>query len=277
MAPPPGYVAASVWHADFPPQALIDNTTDADGNPVEWRKRSDAQDTEAVACWFEACTPSYTPMPMSEDERRIYKMDAAQYIAARKAGAITCEAYATALVKRMMHYESLNAFMVTSYQQADKIVAQAAALDAKAAEEGIDAIAPLYGLPIPVKGTCATVDFPSCVGTGVLQHVYARKDSELVVLLKEAHAVLMGKTNVPEFACSGITMNHANGTCRNPHDHSLSTGGSSGGSAVATAARIAPVSITEDTGGSTRNPANQCGNCKPTAAPLCVFSLGEPQ
>ena len=76
----------------------------------------------------------------------------------------------------MMHYESLNAFRVTSYQQADKIVAQAAALDAKAAEEGIDAIAPLYGLPILVKGTRATVDFPSCVGTGVLQHVYARKD-----------------------------------------------------------------------------------------------------
>ena len=70
----------------------------------------------------------------------------------------------------------------------------------------------------------------------------------------------MGKTNVPEFACSGTTVNHTNGICRNPHDACLSTGGSSGGSAVATAARIATVSITEDTGGSTRNPANQCGN-----------------
>ena len=60
--------------------------------------------------------------------------------------------------------------------------------------------------------------------------------------------------------CSGVTANHTNGICRNPHDACLSTGGSSGGSAVATAARIATVSITEDTGGSTRNPANQCGN-----------------
>ena len=141
--------------------------------------------------------------------------------------------------------------------QTDYVMTQARALDAQAAREGVESIAPLYGLPVPIKGTCATTDFPSCVGTGVLQHCYGRRDSELVALLKGANAVLMGKTNVPEFACSGLTMNHTNGVCRNPYDHCLSTGGSSGGSAAATAARIAPVSVTEDTGGSTRNPANQ--------------------
>ena len=128
-------------------------------------------------------------------------------------------------------------------QLTDKICAQAAALDDKAAADGIDAIGPLYGLrksalsfrfivvccasgahkqlsscdwwyslaALPVKGTCVTKDFPSCVGVGVLQHVYGRKDSDLVEILKAANAVIFGKTNVPEFACSGATLNHANG------------------------------------------------------------------
>lgn len=261
MAPPAGYNAASVWHKDFPPRELIDNTTDPEtGEKVEWRKRGKVQDKEAVARWFEEHVPSFAPQPMTTEEQEIYRMDAMSYVAARKAGKITCELYTRVLVKRMMHLEALNCFMVTSYQLHFKIIEQAIALDAKAAAEGIEAIAPLYGLPIPVKGTCATADFPSCVGCGVLQNCFAKKDSELCAILKEAGAVLMGKTNVPEFACSGTTLNHANGVCRNPYDSALSTGGSSGGSAVATAARIAPLSITEDTGGSTRNPANQCGN-----------------
>jgi Asp-tRNA(Asn)/Glu-tRNA(Gln) amidotransferase A subunit family amidase len=261
MAPPPGYTAAGVWHADFPPRELIDNTTDPEtGEFVEWRKRSKVQDKEAVATWFEEHVPTFEAQPMTAEEQEIYKMNAMDFVTARKAGTITCEKYTRALVKRMMHYETLNCFMVTSYQLHQKIIDQAIALDAKAAAEGVESIAPLYGLPIPVKGTCATADFPSCVGCGVLQNCFAKKDSDLCSILKDAHAVLMGKTNVPEFACSGTTLNHANGVCRNPHDATLSTGGSSGGSAVATTARIAPLSITEDTGGSTRNPANQCGN-----------------
>lgn len=89
---------------------------------------------------------------------------------------------------------------------------------------------------------------PSCVGVGVLQHVYGRRDSELVDILKKSHAVIFGKTNVPEFACSGATLNHANGVCRNPLNSLWSTGGSSGGSASATSARIGTISVTEDTG-----------------------------
>jgi hypothetical protein len=57
MAPPPGYVAADVWHPDFPPQALLDSTTTSDGETVEWRKRSQAQDRPAVAAWFAVRPP----------------------------------------------------------------------------------------------------------------------------------------------------------------------------------------------------------------------------
>ena len=52
MAPPPGYVASQVWHADFPPQSLLDSTTTAEGETVEWRTRSKAQDRDVVAAWF---------------------------------------------------------------------------------------------------------------------------------------------------------------------------------------------------------------------------------
>ena len=91
---------------------------------------------------------------MTAEEMEIYKMDGTSYVSARKAGKITCETYTRALVNRMLHYQTLNAFMVTSYTLHQKIIDQAIALDAKAEAEGVDAIAPLYGLPIPVKGTC---------------------------------------------------------------------------------------------------------------------------
>eukprot|EP00494_Astrolonche_serrata_P023345 UN23603 len=69
----------------------------------------------------------------------------------------------------------------------------------------------------------------------------------------------MGKTNTPEFAGSWMTMNHKNGVARNPHDLRLSPGGSSGGSGIATTARLVPMAIAEDTGGSIRHPAHNTG------------------
>ena len=133
-------------------------------------------------------------------------------------------------------------------------------LDAKAAAEGIESIAPLYGLPVPMKGTVATTDFPSSAGSGVLHNYFAIKDADIAALMRTKHAVLMGKTNVPEFAASLQTANYANGRALNPYDHVLTTGGSSGGSASAVATYIAPVAVSEDTGGSTRHPAFQNGN-----------------
>ena len=59
MAPPPGYVASKVWHADFPPQSLLDSTTTAEGETLEWRKRSKAQDRHAVAAWFAVSPPRH--------------------------------------------------------------------------------------------------------------------------------------------------------------------------------------------------------------------------
>eukprot|EP01052_Picozoa_sp_SAG31_P002747 SAG31_NODE_99_length_25388_cov_12.710507_3_plen_173_part_00 len=147
---------------------LIDSQRKVSGEANEWRQRDAAQDRDAIAQWFESHLPSHEPMGsdmLTDAERRMFAMSAQQYIVARRAGELTCAEYAATLVKRAMHYRRLNCFMATSYELMETVVlAQAAALDAKAAKEGIDSIAPLYGLPIPVKGTCATKLFPSCVG-----------------------------------------------------------------------------------------------------------------
>ena len=92
-------------------------------------------------------------------------------------------------------------------------------------------------------------------------HTYKSKvDAAIVKLLKNAHAVQFGKTNVPEMAASISTGNYANGVAINPWGHDIITAGSSGGSASSVASYIATIAITEDTGGSTNTPATQNHN-----------------
>ncbi len=214
--------------------------------------------------WFDRAAPTFEPMQDStERERQLCAMSATEYTAARKAGMVSCAEYCAALVRRLHHFEASNAFMATSLKMTHLVIAQAEELDAKATSQGVDSIAPLYGLPVPIKGTAATVTFPSSVGCGVLNDFVAKKDCELVERIVGAGGVVFCKTNVPEFAASWITLNRTNGTTWNPYPcecGALTTGGSSGGAACAVATHIAPIAMTEDTGGSTRHPANQCGN-----------------
>ncbi|CAE8734915.1 unnamed protein product [Polarella glacialis] len=235
------------WKPSFPPQELVD-----------------MKDSTLLAAWFAQNMP---PMRSSDQtltprERKLQAMSLTDYVAARKRCEVTCEDYASALVKRMLHYSYMNAFMYLDNMpwQTEYIVQQARALDKKALEEGVSAIAPLYGLPVPIKGTMATTDFPSSAGHGLLHDCYAKADAGMVALLRRKHAVIMGKTNVPEFAASAATANYANGCTMNPYDHALSPGGSSGGAGSAVATYIAPLALSEDTGGSTRMPAFQTHN-----------------
>ena len=117
---------------------------------------------------------------------------------------------------------------------------------------------------MPIKGTCATTDFPSDAGCDILKHFYAVKDAAIVSRIRAAHGIIFCKTNTPPFATSWLTANKNSGLCVNPYPLEgskfvLSSGGSSGGSAVAVATNVAPVAVSEDTGGSTRHPASNCG------------------
>ena len=171
----------------------------------------------AVAAWLEAHTPAFKapdPSAMAR-EKQLARLSVVEYLAQRKAGSVTCLEYAEALVKRMVYYKYMSQFMYWDSfpNQTEVILQQARALDAKAAEQGVEAIAPLYGLPFPVKGTVATTDFPSSAGSGVLQGEFAVADAAMVRLLRSQHAVIMGKVPSSSLRLSLLAIRRPRGLC----------------------------------------------------------------
>jgi aspartyl-tRNA(Asn)/glutamyl-tRNA(Gln) amidotransferase subunit A len=126
--------------------------------------------------------------------------------------------------------------------------------------------APLLGLPIAHKDIFVTQDFPSTAGSKMLEGYRSPFDATVVRRLREAGTVTLGKLNCDEFAMGSSNENSAWGNVKNPWDTARIPGGSSGGSAVAVAARLAPAATGTDTGGSIRQPASFCGitGIKPT-------------
>jgi mandelamide amidase len=182
------------------------------------------------------------------------ELSATDAVAAMRAGDMTAETYATALLKNADANAALNAFRTLD---ADRVLEDAVAADrlrASGSETGS-----LHGLPIPVKDSVNTRDYPTSGGTRALEHFVPAEDAELVTRLKSAGAFVMGKTNVHELSFGWTSNNYAFGAVRNPYDPDRIPGGSSGGTAAAIAARMAPLGIAEDTQGSIRVPAALCG------------------
>ncbi len=154
----------------------------------------------------------------------------------------------------------LNAFIDV---QPELTLAQAREADRRlaAGERG-----PLLGVPIAHKDIFVTRGWRSTAGSRMLEHYVSPFDATVVERLAAAGAVNLGKTNCDEFAMGSATENSFFGPARNPWDPALIPGGSSGGSAVAVAAGLAPVATGTDTGGSVRQPAAMCGitGIKPT-------------
>ena len=129
----------------------------------------------------------------------------------------------------------------------------------------------LAGVPLLVKDLVADVaDTPMTSGSRLADGCVRNHDSELVLRLRRAGLVLIGKTNVPEFGILGTTESQLLGPCRNPWDPDHSVGGSSGGAAAVVAARMVPVAHGSDGGGSIRIPASCCGvfGLKPSRAAI---------
>jgi aspartyl-tRNA(Asn)/glutamyl-tRNA(Gln) amidotransferase subunit A len=142
-------------------------------------------------------------------------------------------------------------------------LAQAGAADARLAA---GETAPLLGVPIAHKDIFVTRDFPSTAGSRMLEEYRSPFDATVVSRLASAGTVTLGKLNCDEFAMGSSNENSAYRPVLNPWDRSRIPGGSSGGSAVAVAARLAPAATGTDTGGSIRQPASFCGitGIKPT-------------
>ncbi len=205
---------------------------------------------------------SDSPAALSTAE--MLELSATQALAAYEAKTLTATAYVQALIARAKALSHLNAMI-----HLDEAGALAAARQVDADRAAGRALGPLAGLPLVVKDNINTRGMKTTAGTHSLRDFQPASNAPSLQRLVDAGAIVLGKSNLHEWAF-GITSTNftlgidpitraANRPCRNPYDPDRIPGGSSGGTAVAIAARFAPAGLGTDTGGSTRVPAAFCG------------------
>jgi aspartyl-tRNA(Asn)/glutamyl-tRNA(Gln) amidotransferase subunit A len=200
----------------------------------------------------------------------LHEMGVAQLAAALRARQVSSVELTQALLERVeRHQAQLNAFISIT---AETALAQAAQADARL---GQDSAGPLTGVPLAHKDIfCAQGERTTC-GSRMLANFVSPYDATVVERLRAAGIVMLGKTNMDEFAMGSSNETSHFGPVRNPWDVARVPGGSSGGSAAAVAARLVPAATATDTGGSIRQPAALCGvtGLKPTYGRVSRFGM----
>jgi len=145
---------------------------------------------------------------------------------------------------------------IVTLRPADELLAEAATADRKlVAGEGVG---PLHGLPLAIKDLSLTRGLRTTFGSRLYRDFVPTSDDLYVERVRRAGAIIIGKTNTPEFGAGSQTFNALFGATRNPYDLTKTCGGSSGGAAVALACGMLPLADGTDLGGSLRNPASFC-------------------
>ncbi len=199
---------------------------------------------------------------MAGEPTDLTKMTAAELAAVMAAGATSAVEVTKAHLSRIAEVDGrVRAFL---HVAPDVALNAAAAVDARRARG--EPLGPLAGVPLALKDVLTTTDMPTTCGSKILEGWVPPYDATVTQRLRQAGLILLGKTNMDEFAMGSSTENSAYGASHNPWDLSRVPGGSSGGSAAAVAAYEAPLAIGTDTGGSIRQPASVCGivGTKPT-------------
>jgi len=147
----------------------------------------------------------------------------------------------------------LNALVTLAPDALDKAKA------AEAQSQRGEVLGPLHGVPFTVKDTIETAQLRTTSGSAMRANFIPERDAPAVALLKNAGAILLGKTNTAEMAMDYNADNPVFGRANNPYDFSLTTGGSSGGEAAAIATCMSPAGVGSDLAGSVRIPAHFCG------------------
>ena len=196
---------------------------------------------------------------------------AADLLSALSRGDVTSEALTSQYLQAIDQRDS----RVKAYLHVDKEKALASARAVDARRKKGEPLGRLAGIPIAIKDVLCTEGTPTTCASKILKDFVPPYDAHVITCLKQADAVLLGKTNMDEFAMGSSTENSAYQTTCNPWDLERIPGGSSGGSAAAVAACEAPWSLGTDTGGSIRQPASLCGivGLKPTYGRVSRFGM----
>ena len=182
----------------------------------------------------------------------LVKLDAVQLAQAIRSRRASCVEVMTAYLDHIdRHNPAVNA--IVALQPREELLAQARERDAQLANGQV--LGPMHGFPHAVKDLAPVKGIVSTRGSPIFRNFVPTADSLMVERIRNAGAILIGKTNSPEFGLGSHTYNQVYGLTRNPYDLTRSAGGSSGGAAVALALRMAPLADGSDFGGSLRNPA----------------------